>query len=139
MTGARRHRWSALLVAAGATLAAWGCATSQEGTETACSGDAECGSGTVCRIARCRKACVAGRWVGEPVSVKTGQGKRSAVVSGCEGLPKTSPEASADGGEGDESPSVVARLWVRYESGIEEQVEASRVSPVVASQASAER
>jgi len=136
--GVMRSR-RALLFCVAAIVAgavAWGCNTSHERQEPACSGDAECDPGTVCRIARCRKACAASHWVGEDVKVKTEQGERTAVVSGCDGVPFPAPNASASA-DTPKTPARPPRLWVRYESGIEEQVGVSRVKPELAAQANA--
>jgi len=119
-----------------AVAALWGCTTSHEGREPACSGDAECDPGTVCRVARCRKACASNHWVGEDVKVKTEQGDRTALVSGCDGVASPTPNASASS-DAPKPPGRPPRLWVRYESGIEEQVVVSRVKPELAAQANA--
>lgn len=70
-----------------------------------CSNDADCEENQLCREAQCRTVCLDGHYVGEPVKVKAGDESRSGHVAGCD-----------------------ARLWVRYESGIEEKVEPSRLA-----------
>ncbi len=123
---------SSLAVVAFAWWFSAGCATSQERAEPACSSDAECVTGTVCRLARCKKACPSNRWVGEPVTVRTNKGRRKAVVSGCRRVSPSSPAASVSSKTTKVASPVL--LWVRYESGIEEQVEARRTKPVHAKQ-----
>lgn len=118
---ARAIRWSAMRNAmwkgkcfVGAALIVAGVACqSQREQAAACAGDADCSAGLVCRVARCRKTCPENHWVGEAVSVKASKEKRAATISGCD-----------------------EHIWVRYESGIEEQVDAKRVSSVHGSQAS---
>ncbi len=90
-------------------LAAWvigsiGCWGIPGAEKTSCSLDPDCGAGQVCREARCRKACPGGAWVGEQVQIEANKQQRDAVVASCDKL-----------------------LWVRYASGIEEQISPSRL------------
>jgi len=70
-----------------------------------CSVDVDCEEGKVCRDAMCRKPCFSGRWVGERVEVQAGKTVKQADVTGCD----------------------QRRFRVRYESGVEEQVEDTRL------------
>lgn len=70
-----------------------------------CSIDVDCDDGKVCREAMCRKPCFSGRWVGERVEVQSGKTTRQADVTACD----------------------QRRFRVRYESGVEEQVEDTRL------------
>ncbi|HQP36602.1 MAG TPA: hypothetical protein PLI95_15540 [Polyangiaceae bacterium] len=70
-----------------------------------CSIDEDCDKGRVCREAACRRPCLAGRWVGERVEVLSGKSVKPAEVTACE----------------------QRRYWVRYESGVEEQVDDTRL------------
>ncbi|MBI5535023.1 MAG: hypothetical protein HY898_20005 [Deltaproteobacteria bacterium] len=71
---------------------------------TSCSVDVDCDQGRVCREAMCRKPCMASHWVGERVEVTAGKLVKQAEISACE----------------------QRRYWVRYESGVEEQVDETR-------------
>jgi hypothetical protein len=70
-----------------------------------CSVDVDCDQGKVCREAMCRKPCMVSHWVGERVEVTAGKLVKQAEISACE----------------------QRRYWVRYESGVEEQVDDSRL------------
>lgn len=113
-------------------LSSFACGRPDARNESACSTDAECLQGSVCRIARCRKACSANHWVGQGVHVSGEKSKRSAVVSGCDGVmfsPAASASLSTSPTAGVASASAPTRLWVRYETGIEEQVPLARITP----------
>lgn len=70
-----------------------------------CSVDVDCEEGQVCREAMCRKPCFSGRWVGERVEVQAGKTVKQGDVTACD----------------------QRRFRVRYESGVEEQVEDTRL------------
>jgi len=99
-TGRRKSAWVAILAAV------WGagCWGIPGAPQSSCATDPECASGFVCREAQCRKACAGGTWVGQQVQVDAYKEERPAVVASCD-----------------------KGLWVKYESGIEEQVSASRI------------
>jgi hypothetical protein len=78
----------------------------------ACSGDENCSEGRVCREARCTVPCHEGHWVGERVAVRTAAQRREGVITACE-----------------------QGYWVRYESGIEEQVDEERLRSTTTVQA----
>ncbi len=109
------------------------CGRPDQQAPKACATDAECSAGAVCRVARCRKACDANLWVGQPVQVSSLQGKRAATISACDAA-VTAPAASSSGVVAAAASSVAPaprlprRLWVRYESGMEEQVDVKRVT-----------
>jgi hypothetical protein len=99
---AQRHAgW--LLVASLGALALSGACARVHGD--ACSVDVDCSGGKVCREGMCRKPCLSPRWVGERVEVVTGNVSRQAQIAACE----------------------QRQYWVRYESGVEEQVTESRL------------
>lgn len=112
----------------------------------------------VCEQGACRQACHEGLWVGQTVQVTNPQGSRQAVISACPPIqesktetvsqnaasepaselpsgtssahaPATSAKASLGGKHAQAAPSTPAQLWVRYETGIEQQVLAAKVRP----------
>lgn len=73
--------------------------------DLSCSSDKDCPNSSVCRDAKCQSSCVHGHWVGESVEVESGGKNRAGQISNCEGL----------------------RFYVRYDNGIEEQVDVTRL------------
>jgi len=98
---AAKSRSMALTLLMGAATAV-GCARIHGDS---CSVDDDCDKGRVCREAACRRPCLAGRWVGDRVEVLSGKSAKPAEVTACE----------------------QRRYWVRYESGVEEQVDDTRL------------
>jgi hypothetical protein len=125
--------WRAWIQSVACLVIATACGRPDQQAPKACATDAECGTGTVCRVARCRKACEANHWVGQPVQVSGLQGKRAATISACDAV-VAAPAASSSStlvaavSSGPPPPRSPRRLWVRYESGMEEQVEVKRVT-----------
>lgn len=70
-----------------------------------CSIDADCAQPRVCREAVCRQPCMGSHWVGERVEVAAAKAPRTGEITSCE----------------------QRRFWVRYESGVEEQVDDTRL------------
>lgn len=112
----------------------------------------------VCEQGACRQACHEGLWVGQAVQVTNPHGSRQAVISACTPIqdteidtapskttpepvtvtssgvssaqaPATPPKALAAGKHAQAAPSSPPHLWVRYETGIEQQVLAAKVRP----------
>ena len=79
----------------------WGIPGAQQ---ESCSVDPDCAAGQVCREATCRKACPGGAWVGQQVQVEAYKEQRDAVIASCD-----------------------KQIWVKYPSGIEEQISPSRL------------
>ena len=103
-----------------------GCGRPDQPIQKPCATDAECSPGTACRIARCRKICSTTLWVGQTVQVRGLQGPRTDTISDCE--PAPAPAASSSSTAAASTPTPGPRkLWVRYDSGLEEQVELKRV------------
>jgi hypothetical protein len=90
--------WAAVLCA----CAVAGCTRMQSDS---CSIDTDCAQGAVCREAVCRVPCMTSHWVGERVEVTGGKLSRQAEIASCD----------------------QRRFWVRYESGVEEQVDETRL------------
>jgi len=125
--------WRAWIQSVACLVIATACGRPDQQAPKACATDAECGAATVCRVARCRKACEANLWVGQPVQVSGLQGKRAATISACDAV-VAAPAASSSSAvaaavsSGPPPPKSPHRLWVRYDSGMEEQVEVKRVT-----------
>ena len=115
------------------------CKRTEQQSVLACASDSDCGGdASLCRIARCRKPCDSGFWVGQAVKVTSQQGIRTATISDCDIVP------IAKASSADESPSsrpmstsgtfdsknkqASKRIWVRYDSGVEQQTTSSHIT-----------
>ena len=103
-----------ILLIVGLAACATACTRGNRFEDIACADDLACGESAVCRVARCRASCPNDHWVGEDVNVHKPTGTRVAVVTGCDDA-----------------------IRVKYESGIEERVEAGWVRSETAAQAKA--
>ena len=106
MTGlAWRARGAVVCMVMGLTASAQALGGCARGQSESCSVDADCGAGRVCRDAACRSPCMSSHWVGEPVEVSSGKAMKQAEIAPCE----------------------QRQYWVRYASGVEEQVYETRL------------
>ena len=132
-----RTWWCLGAVCLATVLTTASCSRPDRPTSKACASDSDCGDSSVCRLARCRKACHGGFWVGQDVHVTGQQGPRAATVSDCEAIVVSPALASSSrpstasavptGSMSRQKAKTSPRVWVRYSSGMEEQVSVQRI------------
>ena len=81
-----------------------GCRGGPGSEALSCSTDQDCVQGRACRDGRCARTCPGRTWIGQEVVVEGTTGPRPGIVVACD-----------------------KKIWIRYASGIEEQIGPERL------------